>query len=105
MLKVISSSDQKHILEIFIKLKKGFSMGAHEFNNCFVKTIAKGPFTSVTSCEGCNAFTLHIGPMSFRMEEEIYESLCQMILENYFNKKIPSAKKTLSKFGVNIKLY
>lgn len=105
MLKVISSSDQKHILEIFIKLKKGFSMGAHEFNNCFVKIIAKGPFTSVTSCEGCNSFTLHIGPMSFRMEEEIYESLCQMILENYFNKKIPSAKTTLSKFGVNIKLY
>ncbi len=80
-------------------------MDAHNSNACIVKTIARGPFTSVTCCECCNSFTLHIGPMSFRMEREIYESLSQMILEDYFRKKIPSPKTTLSKFGVNIKLY
>jgi hypothetical protein len=80
-------------------------MDPHNFHTCTVKTLAKGPFTSVTSCEGCNSFTLHIGPMSFRMEHEIYESLCQMILEDYFKKKIPSPKTTQSKFGINIKLY
>ena len=80
-------------------------MDSHDFKTCIVKTIAEGPFTSVTSCEVCNAINLHIGPMSFRMEEEIYESLCQMILENYFKKKIPSANTVLSKFGASTKLY
>ncbi len=39
-------------------------------------------FASITMCEHCNSYTVYLGPMSFRMEKEIYESFRMMILEN-----------------------
>ncbi len=48
---------------------------------CNNELVIEGRFCSVTVCSKCNAFQLNIGPMSFRMEAEIFENLCEMILE------------------------
>ena len=49
--------------------------------NCKSRTVVVGEFSSVTTCEGCHSYTLYLGPLSFRMEQEIYESLREMILK------------------------
>jgi hypothetical protein len=49
--------------------------------NCKSRTVVVGKLSSLTICEGCNSYTLYLGPMSFRMEQEIYESLREMILK------------------------
>ena len=60
---------------------KGTKIAKINMNNCKSRTVVVGKFASVTTCEGCNSYTLYLGPMSFRMEQEIYESLREMILK------------------------
>lgn len=53
---------------------------------CSSEVVAQSAFSSITVCPHCNLYHLHIGPMSFRLEGEIFESFCAMIVEHYLNR-------------------
>lgn len=55
---------------------------------CTSEVVAQGKFSSVTICSECNLYHLHIGPMSFRLEADVFESVCQMLVEFYLNRKM-----------------
>ena len=46
---------------------------------CRSELVAQSAFGSVTVCPDCNLYHLHIGPMSFRMEADIFQSIAQMM--------------------------
>jgi len=56
--------------------------------NCMSEVVVQGRFSSVTLCSECNLYYLHIGPMSFRLEADIFESVCQMFAELYHNRQL-----------------
>lgn len=51
-----------------------------EAKKCRSELVAESKFSSITVCPDCNLYHLHIGPMSFRLEAEIFESFCNMIV-------------------------
>lgn len=54
----------------------------NEPKTCRMETIAVGKFCSITLCSDCQLYNLHVGPMSFRMDPEIFQGLCEMIFDH-----------------------
>jgi len=54
-------------------------MGLKE--QCQSELVAESSFSSITRCSKCQVYNLHIGPVSFRLEAEIFENFCGMIVE------------------------
>ena len=52
-----------------------------EDNTCTSELVAQSRFSSITVCRKCNLYHFHLGPMSFRLEAEVFESFCSMIVE------------------------
>lgn len=52
----------------------------HKQTRCESELVVQGEYGSVTRCPHCNLYHLHIGPMSFRLEGEIFESVCAMLV-------------------------
>lgn len=59
----------------------GISMKNHK--TCRSELVAQSTFSSITVCPDCNLYHLHIGPMSFRMEADIFQSVAEMIAGCY----------------------
>ena len=58
---------------------------------CRSELIAQCAFGSITVCPDCNLYHLHIGPMSFRMEADIFQSVAQMIAGCYVKPEVKTA--------------
>ena len=54
---------------------------------CSTQILVKRKLCSVTVCRECNAYALHIGPMSFRLEEDILAEVSEMFTDFSFNQK------------------
>lgn len=46
---------------------------------CTSELIANNGFSSITVCPKCEVYHLHIGPMSFRLDAEMFESFSEMM--------------------------
>jgi hypothetical protein len=58
---------------------------------CSSEIIAQGRFSSVTVCRECDLYYLHIGPMSFKLEPDIFESTCHMLAEYHLNRRVENS--------------
>lgn len=47
---------------------------------CETEIISESPSCTITRCKCCNTYHLHIGPMSLRLKEEMFNSLSNTIL-------------------------
>ncbi len=54
---------------------------------CKTEVVVKRSICSVTVCRKCNVYVLHIGPMSFRLEEDILEEVAAMFTDYSLGKK------------------
>jgi hypothetical protein len=54
---------------------------------CRNEIVAQGKYSTVTMCAECQLFYLHIGPVSFQMESNIFESVCQMMAQCHLSDK------------------
>jgi|Marorgknorr_s2lv_1036017.scaffolds.fasta_scaffold35495_2 hypothetical protein len=53
---------------------------------CESEIVVKKKFCSVTACKHCNLYELHIGPMSFRIDEDIFTELIEMFTDYLMSK-------------------
>lgn len=53
---------------------------------CNTTLLASGPFSSVEHCVDCDVYHLQVGPISFRMEAVVFESVCEMVLNLCLNR-------------------
>ena len=58
--------------------------------NCVSEVVVQGRFSAISVCPECNLYNLHIGPMSFRLEAHILESVCEMFAEFNLNRQMPT---------------
>ncbi len=49
-------------------------------NTCECELVAQGKYGSITVCHKCSLYHLHIGPISFRLEREMFDDVCEMIM-------------------------
>lgn len=56
--------------------------------NCISEVVVQGKFSSVTLCPECNLYYIHIGPMSFRLEADVFENVCEMFAEFYLSRQL-----------------
>ena len=54
---------------------------------CKTELVVKRGLCSVTVCRDCNVYVLHIGPMSFRLEEDVLDEVSAMFTEYSLIKK------------------
>lgn len=54
-----------------------------DHNSCESMVIGYRKFCSLTYCKHCQVFQLNIGPMSFRLEREMCDTLCEMMCGVY----------------------
>ncbi len=50
---------------------------------CRSEVVAQGTFGSVTVCPDCGVYHLHIGPMSFRMEADVFHGVARMFAGSF----------------------
>ena len=48
-------------------------MSQHEA--CQTLTVGQSEYCSITKCPDCRTYHLHIGPLSLRLREEVFESI------------------------------
>jgi hypothetical protein len=65
--------------------------------NCRPQIVAQSKYSTVTMCSECKLFYLHIGPVSFQMDSNIFESVCQMMAQCRFGD--PIDPRTLESAG------
>jgi len=65
--------------------------------NCSSKIVAQGEYSNVTMCLECKLFYLHIGPVSFQMDSNIFESVCEMMAQCRLSDQIDA--QTLESVG------
>ena len=56
-------------------------MSQHE--TCQTVTVGQSEYCSITRCPDCRAYHLHIGPLSLRLREEVFESICAALSSIY----------------------
>ena len=66
---------------------------------CRSELVAQSSFSSITVCPDCNIYHLHIGPMSFRMEADVFQSVGQMIVEYFVQPDLKAANREVSGVG------
>ncbi len=66
---------------------------------CRSELVAQSAFGSITVCPDCNLYHLHIGPMSFRMEADVFQSVGQMIVEYFVQPDLEAANREVSGVG------
>ena len=62
---------------------------------CKTEVLVKRSICSVTVCRKCNVYVLHIGPMSFRLEEDILEEVSAMLTDYSLAKKPAAITNTM----------
>ena len=63
---------------------------------CKTELVVKRSLCSVTVCRDCNVYVMHIGPMSFRLEEDILDEVSAMFTEySLINKPTESINSAL----------
>jgi hypothetical protein len=63
---------------------------------CKTEVVVKRGLCSVTVCRKCNVYVLHIGPMSFRLEEDVLDEVSAMFSDySLLKKPIPITNPTL----------
>lgn len=63
---------------------------------CNVEVLIQKTLCSVTVCRKCRVYVLHIGPMSFRLEEEIFDELSEMFTDYSFGKKLLNTENSVT---------
>ena len=66
---------------------------------CRSELVAQSAFGSITVCPDCNLYHLHIGPMSFRMEADVFQSVGQMIVEYFVQPDLEASNREVSGVG------
>ena len=56
-------------------------MSQHEA--CQTLTVGQSEYCSITKCPDCRTYHLHIGPLSLRLREEVFESICGALSSVY----------------------
>ncbi len=51
-----------------------------EHKTCKTEIISESSACTITRCKSCNTYHLHIGPMSLRLKEEVFNDLSNTIL-------------------------
>ena len=60
---------------------KGYNMSKGKI--CQPRLIAQSRYCSVTGCPDCKMYHLHVGPFSLRLKHEVFEDICETLLEIY----------------------
>lgn len=56
-------------------------MSQHEA--CQTLTVGQSEYCSITRCPDCRTYHLHIGPLSLRLREEVFENICGALSSVY----------------------
>lgn len=43
---------------------------------CHTLPVGQSEYCSITQCPDCRMFHLHLGPLSLRLREEVFENIC-----------------------------
>jgi hypothetical protein len=65
-----------------------------EHNSCDNTVVGYRKFCSLTYCKHCQVFQLNIGPMTFRLEPEICDMLCEMMCGVYMHRSESKSDST-----------
>lgn len=57
---------------------------------CDTVLVGKSEYCDVTHCKECKSYHLHIGFMSLHLNEEVFETICEVLIGIYKNKNIQS---------------
>ena len=50
---------------------------------CQTLTVGQSEYCSITQCPDCRMYHLHIGPLSLRLREEVFENICGALSSIY----------------------
>lgn len=50
---------------------------------CQTLTVGQSEYCSITRCPDCRTYHLHIGPLSLRLREEVFENICAALSSIY----------------------
>lgn len=56
-------------------------------NACETVVVGQSRYCSITQCPECRMFHVHIGPLSLRLKQEVFEDVCEMLVEAYMDQK------------------
>ncbi len=48
----------------------------NQHDTCKTLTVVQSEYCSVTRCPDCGMYHLHVGPLSLRLREEVFTSIC-----------------------------
>ena len=57
-------------------------------NICETIMIGQSKFCSVSQCPDCNVYHLHMGPISIRLRQDVFNGLCEMLMNIYMEKDV-----------------
>ena len=65
-----------------------------QHTTCQTVTVGQSEYCSITQCPDCRMYHLHIGPLSLRLREEVFENICgafsSIYREHYGHKQPPN---------------
>ena len=69
---------------------KAIDTNIHWFGSvlmCKTEVVVQRSLCSITVCRKCNVYVLHIGPMSFRLEQDVLDEVSEMLTDYSLIKK------------------
>lgn len=54
-----------------------------QHTTCQTVTVGQSEYCSITQCPDCGMYHLHIGPLSLRLREEVFENICGTLSSIY----------------------
>ncbi len=51
--------------------------------SCQPVLVGQSRYCSVTGCPDCNMYHLHVGPFSLRLKYEVFDDICETLIEIY----------------------
>ena len=54
-----------------------------QHSTCQTVTVGQSEYCSITQCPDCRMYHLHIGPLSLRLREEVFENICGTLSSIY----------------------
>lgn len=55
----------------------------NQHDACQTLTVGQSEYCSITRCPDCRTYHLHIGPLSLRLREEVFENICGALSSIY----------------------
>lgn len=53
---------------------------------CKTLTLASSEFCTINQCPDCDMYHLHIGPVSIRLRSDVFDNICETLLNVYQHK-------------------